>query len=72
MGARMKWPKVQDMVARGLEQNDFRLLRVPRCSNFIIIPYMEPKVKTLGYERSKLKRFFYHRFEQPMVHLVLN
>jgi hypothetical protein len=33
------------MVARGLEQNDFRLPRVPRCHNFIIIPYMEPKVK---------------------------
>jgi len=53
MGARTKWPKVQDMVAWGLEQNDLRLPKVPRCSNFIILPYMEPKVKTLGYPKVK-------------------
>jgi hypothetical protein len=59
MGARTKWPKVQDMVAWGLEQNDLRLPKVPRCSNFIIIPYMELKIKILGYPKVKVQNIFF-------------
>ncbi len=57
-GARTKWPKGQDMVACGPEQNDLRLPRVPRCSSLIIIPYMEPKAKTFGYPRVKAQKIF--------------
>jgi hypothetical protein len=41
------------MVAWGLEQNELRPPRVPMCSSLIIIPYMEPKAKTLGYPKVK-------------------
>jgi hypothetical protein len=59
MGVKTKWPKVQDIVAWGLEQNDLRLPRVPRCHNFIIIPYMEPKVKNFRLSKGQnLKDYF--------------
>jgi hypothetical protein len=57
-GARTKWPKGQDMVAWGPEQNDLRPPRVPRCSSLIITPYMEPKAKTLGCPRVKAQKIF--------------
>jgi hypothetical protein len=52
-------------MAWGLQQNDLRLPRVPRCSILIIIPYTEPKAKTLGYPRVKAQKIFFgHRFGQ--------
>jgi hypothetical protein len=39
------WPRVQDRVAWGLEHNDLKLPRVPRCSSSIIIPYVAAKLK---------------------------
>ncbi len=57
-GARTKWPKGYDMVAWGPKQNDFSLPRVPRCSSLIVIPYMEPKAKTLGYPKVKAQKIF--------------
>ncbi len=58
MGARTMWFGVIDIVAWGLEQNDLRSPKVPRCSSLIIIRYMEPKAKTLGYPRVKAQIIF--------------
>jgi hypothetical protein len=35
--ARTRWPKVQDMVTWGLEQNDHRVTKVLSCNSSIII-----------------------------------
>jgi hypothetical protein len=50
----IRWPKVQDMVAWGFEHNDPMPPRVPRCNNLIIISYVGPNAKTLGYPKVKV------------------
>jgi hypothetical protein len=36
----------ENMVAWGLEQNDPRLFKVPRCNSLVKISYVGPKTKT--------------------------
>jgi hypothetical protein len=58
MGRRSRWHGVQNMVAWGLEQNDPKLFKISRYNSSIMIPYMKPKTKTLGYlgdQTSRLK-----------------
>jgi hypothetical protein len=50
----IRWPKVQDVVAWGFQHNDPTSLRVPICNNLIIISYVGPNAKTLGYPKFKV------------------
>jgi hypothetical protein len=64
MGIKSRWCGVQDMVAWGLQHNDLKLLKAPRCNNSSKNPYMGPKTKILGYRRGqtrclRLKKWWY-------------
>jgi hypothetical protein len=72
MGARTKWPKVQDIMAWGPEQNDPRSPSVSRCSSLIFNSIYGAQSKDLKLSKGQsLEDLFAIGLGNSMVHIVL-